>query len=93
MLPPPATPQLKPRHLSEAKLRRPSKKTKTTEKLGDLKAKKVNYDVYTLGTDDGSEQANDIGAGEMKSLIPLLANKQRRYSSGERTTGGASALS
>lgn len=75
--------QFKMKHISDVKLRKPgNKKGRPNEKLGNFRAKKVDYDVYSLGDDtaQGDEESSlSIGASEMKSLIPLLSDKTGQY--------------
>jgi len=73
--------QFKLRHFNEAKLKLPNAGSSKTQKLGTFNAKKTDYEVYSLGEDP--QEAARVGAGEMKSLTALFADKrQKTYSAG-----------
>ena len=53
----------------------------SSEKLAEFQHKKNDYEIYSLT--DNTEDVSNIGAGEMRNMTALLANKRKKYKSGK----------
>lgn len=72
------------RYLNDIKITLPDHADASTsassEKIADFQHKKSDYEIYSLT--DNTQDVSDIGAGEMRNMTALLANKRKKYSAG-----------
>ncbi|KAK9894488.1 hypothetical protein P389DRAFT_97249 [Cystobasidium minutum MCA 4210] len=70
------------RYLNDIKITLPDHADASTsassEKIADFQHKKSDYEIYSLT--DNTQDVSDIGAGEMRNMTALLANKRKKYS-------------
>lgn len=75
------------RYLNDIKLSLPDHADASTSapsaKVALFEHKKKDYEVYTLG--DNTEDVSNIGAGEMRNMTALLANKRKKYTAGRHS--------